>query len=393
MSSSYINNRIALKILCSDDYKNRSQRAIYRIEDLKKEFSFENLKEILKKEYQEKPLKNNIRSSSHDSIKENLRYNIFEDNSNNNVCNNSFNNIIIDNDKTNNNVIRLNNINNNLEMNNNNLVDKTKMILRIYKRNEGNKKDFEDEKKNDSLKHFYNKNLNNSTDFKNKSIIIEEEKESEENFERIDDKKDILSPKNNSQHIRDNNYIRNLKSFLSQEVENNNLSQSIFLKEEMKKIHDSIINDTKNHNEKIRKNNLSRNLSSLYKNRNAYTNKKKNLKKMIYNVINKNKNENEYSKFNFIFTPKKEINKNLFFDNFVENNKKKQYKGINFKNILIKNKEKINNNTISPQKKNNSNLFDYKKLSMGDNNNQRKIKIKFKSNSTSNINNSHLYKK
>ena len=54
MSISNVNNRIIIKLLGSEQNKINFKKNMYKIEDLQKEFNFQNLKEITQKEFENK---------------------------------------------------------------------------------------------------------------------------------------------------------------------------------------------------------------------------------------------------------------------------------------------------------------------------------------------------
>ena len=317
MSISNVNNRIIIKLLGSEQNKINFKKNMYKIEDLQKEFNFQNLKEIIKKE--------------------------FENNKNTHKLNKS------QEDKGN--ITKLKNgINNKLYLKNENEIEndkKDKSLEEIKKLNNNDGKEFNDKGKTifENLKNNYDVISFNSSKLKNDDI----KEKGKRNILNYDIKQINSNEKNN--------IVKDIKT-LNKKIENNNLSQSLFLKGEIKKISNSISKNTKENKIRLKYYNSYKKESSNKTNKNQKTY----LKKLSFTTNYRNRYK-KFTSFSSSFIPN---NNNEYFDCL-----------LNDKNYLYLNKEKMNKNLQN------------KKNSINDNN----TKIHIKNNSISDINKCTLLQK
>ena len=317
MSISNVNNRIIIKLLGSEQNKINFKKNMYKIEDLQKEFNFQNLKEIIKKEFENNKNTHKLSKSQEDK------------------CN----------------ITKLKNgINNKLYLKNENEIEndkKDKSLEEIKKLNNNDGKEFNDKGKTifENLKNNYDVISFNSSKLKNDDI-------------KEKGKRNILNYDINQINSNEkNNIVKDIKT-LNKKIENNNLSQSLFLKGEIKKISNSISKNTKENKIRLKYYNSYKKESSNKKNKNQKTY----LKKLSFTTNYRN----GYKKFT------------SFSSSFISNNNNEYFDSLlNDKNYLYLNKEKINKNLQN------------KKNSINDNN----TKIHIKNNSISDINKCHLLQK
>ena len=317
MSISNVNNRIIIKLLGSEQNKINFKKNMYKIEDLQKEFNFQNLKEIIKKEFENNKNTHKLSKSQEDKG----------------------------------NITKLKNgINNKLYLKNENEIEndkKDKSLEEIKKLNNNDGKEFNDKGKTifENLKNNYDVISFNSSKLKNDDI----KEKGKRNILNYDIKQINSNEKNN--------IVKDIKT-LNKKIENNNLSQSLFLKGEIKKISNSISKNTKENKIRLKYYNSYKKESSNKKNKNQKTY----LKKLSFTTNYRNRYK-KFTSFSSSFIPN---NNNEYFDCL-----------LNDKNYLYLNKEKMNKNLQN------------KKNSINDNN----TKIHIKNNSISDINKCTLLQK
>lgn len=317
MSISNVNNRIIIKLLGSEQNKINFKKNMYKIEDLQKEFNFQNLKEIIKKEFENNKNTHKLSKSQEDKG----------------------------------NITKLKNgINNKLYLKNENEIEndkKDKSLEEIKKLNNNDGKEFNDKGKTifENLKNNYDVISFNSSKLKNDDI----KEKGKRNILNYDIKQINSNEKNN--------IVKDIKT-LNKKIENNNLSQSLFLKGEIKKISNSISKNTKENKIRLKYYNSYKKESSNKTNKNQKTY----LKKLSFTTNYRN-GYKKFTSFSSSFIPN---NNNEYFDSL-----------LNDKNYLYLNKEKVNKNLQN------------KKNSINDNN----TKIHIKNNSISDINKCHLLQK
>ena len=317
MSISNVNNRIIIKLLGSEQNKINFKKNMYKIEDLQKEFNFQNLKEITQKEFENKKNMHKLSKSQEDKG----------------------------------NITKLkNDINNKLYLKNENEIEndkKDKSLEEIKKLNNNDGKEFNDKGKTifENLKNNYDVISFNSSKLKNDDI----KEKGKRNILNYDIKQINSNEKNN--------IVKDIKT-LNKKIENNNLSQSLFLKGEIKKISNSISKNTKENKIRLKYYNSYKKESSNKTNKNQKTY----LKKLSFTTNYRNRYK-KFTSFSSSFIPN---NNNEYFDCL-----------LNDKNYLYLNKEKMNKNLQN------------KKNSINDNN----TKIHIKNNSISDINKCTLLQK
>lgn len=317
MSISNVNNRIIIKLLGSEQNKINFKKNMYKIEDLQKEFNFQNLKEIIKKEFENNKNTHKLSKSQEDKG----------------------------------NITKLKNgINNKLYLKNENEIEndkKDKSLEEIKKLNNNDGKEFNDKGKTifENLKNNYDVISFNSSKLKNDDI----KEKGKRNILNYDIKQINSNEKNN--------IVKDIKT-LNKKIENNNLSQSLFLKGEIKKISNSISKNTKENKIRLKYYNSYKKESSNKTNKNQKTY----LKKLSFTTNYRN-GYKKFTSFSSSFIPN---NNNEYFDSL-----------LNDKNYLYLNKEKVNKNLQN------------KKNSINDNN----TKIHIKNNSISDINKCTLLQK
>ena len=317
MSISNVNNRIIIKLLGSEQNKINFKKNMYKIEDLQKEFNFQNLKEITQKEFENNKNTHKLSKSQEDKG----------------------------------NITKLKNgINNKLYLKNENEIEndkKDKSLEEIKKLNNNDGKEFNDKGKKffENLKNNYDVISFNSRKLKNDDI----KEKGKRNILNYDIKQINSNEKNN--------IVKDIKT-LNKKIENNNLSQSLFLKGEIKKISNSISKNTKENQIRLKYYNSYKKESSNKKNKNQKTY----LKKLSFTTNYRN-GYKKFTSFSSSFIPN---NNNEYFDSL-----------LNDKNYLYLNKEKVNKNLQN------------KKNSINDNN----TKIHIKNNSISDINKCTLLQK
>jgi hypothetical protein len=284
MSISNVNNRIIIKLLGSEQNKINFKKNMYKIEDLQKEFNFQNLKEIIKKEFENNKNTHKLSKSQEDKG----------------------------------NITKLKNgINNKLYLKNENEIEndkKDKSLEEIKKLNNNDGKEFNDKGKTifENLKNNYDVISFNSSKLKNDDI----KEKGKRNILNYDIKQINSNEKNNN--------VKDIKT-LNKKIENNNLSQSLFLKGEIKKISNSISKNTKENQIRLKYYNSYKKESSNKKNKNQKTY----LKKLSFTTNYRN-GYKKFTSFSSSFIPN---NNNEYFDSL-----------LNDKNYLYLNKEKMNKN-------------------------------------------------
>ena len=303
MSTSNINKRIIIKLLGNEQNKLNFKKTLYNLEDLKKEYYLKKLKETIKYEFEHNKNTQNLSKSQ-----ENL--------GNIKKLNNGFNNKL--------NFNKENEIGNENEKKYNSLEEMKKL----------NNND-ENEDNNNSKKKI--EKLNNNYDITSFNPI-------KLNKDDMIEKGNILNNNINKIHNNEkNNFLQNIKT-LNKEIENNNLSQTLFLKEEMKKIYNSISNDTKKNKIRIKYYKSYKNIIQ-NKNNQKNPNKRKNLQKFSFNINYRNKKAN-FASFNSSFISNDNLYKNKYTSYL---NKEKIYNNLQNKNKSVNDNNKkthIKNNSV-----------------------------------------------